>query len=47
MLEWVLEAGYGGAFDLELTGPRITGEGVPAVRRAADWLGETLRELGL
>src|SRR3546814_9039718 len=37
MLEWMLGAGYEGAFDLELLGPRIEREGrVAAVARAAD-----------
>jgi sugar phosphate isomerase/epimerase len=47
ILGWVLRAGYTGAFDLELIGPRIDAEGrVQAVRRAADKMGEILRELG-
>ena len=46
ILEWVLQAGYTGSFDIELIGPRIDAEGrVKAVRRAADLLGETLRSL--
>jgi sugar phosphate isomerase/epimerase len=46
ILEWTLQAGYTGAFDLELIGPRIDAEGrLAAVRRSADILGETLREL--
>lgn len=44
---WALEAGYTGAFDLELLGPRIDAEGsVAAVRRAADHVGGILTELG-
>jgi sugar phosphate isomerase/epimerase len=47
IIGWILEAGYGGAFDLELMGPRIDREGhCEAVRRAADWLGELLTRLG-
>lgn len=46
ILEWTLQAGYTGAFDLELIGPRIDAEGrLAAVRRSADIVGETLREL--
>jgi sugar phosphate isomerase/epimerase len=47
MLEWVLQAGYRGTFDLEILGPRIDQEGrLNAVRRAADNVGEMLRSLG-
>jgi sugar phosphate isomerase/epimerase len=47
ILGWILQAGYRGAFDLELMGPRIDREGHgEAVRRAADWLGELLERLG-
>jgi sugar phosphate isomerase/epimerase len=47
ILDWALSAGYSGAFDLELIGPRIDGEGnVAATRRAADRLGELLHSLG-
>jgi sugar phosphate isomerase/epimerase len=47
ILDWILEAGYGGAFDLELMGPRIDQEGhCEAVKRTADWLGELLTRLG-
>ncbi len=47
ILDWALGAGYGGAFDLELIGPRIDQEGrIEATRRAARNLGETLRSLG-
>jgi hypothetical protein len=42
-----LKAGYAGAFDLELIGPRIDAEGrLEAVRRAASNVGEMLRALG-
>lgn len=48
LLESVLAAGYTGAFDLELIGPRIDREGrVQAVARAADVLGKMLRSLGV
>jgi sugar phosphate isomerase/epimerase len=47
ILDWVLAAGYAGAFDLELIGPRIDAEGhLDAVRRAADRTGEILHALG-
>jgi sugar phosphate isomerase/epimerase len=44
---WLLEAGYAGVFDLELTGPRIEAEGHRAAsKRAADNLSEILHRLG-
>lgn len=47
LLDWVLSAGYTGAFDLELIGPRIDKEGhFDAVRRAGDHVGEILHRLG-
>lgn len=47
IIGWILEAGYEGAFDLELMGPRIDREGhCEAVRRTAEWLGELLIRLG-
>jgi sugar phosphate isomerase/epimerase len=47
ILEWVLRAGYAGAFDLELIGPRIDKEGhLEAARRAAQKVGEILSSLG-
>jgi sugar phosphate isomerase/epimerase len=47
MIGWLLDAGYTGAFDLELPGPRIQKEGaVAAVRRSADKVGEILQSLG-
>jgi sugar phosphate isomerase/epimerase len=47
LLEWTLAAGYTGAFDLELIGPRIDQEGhLAAVRRAAEQVGKTLQLLG-
>ena len=39
IIGWILEAGFTGAFDLELIGPRIDKEGhYQAVRRTSDWL---------
>lgn len=47
ILDWILSAGYEGAFDLELIGPRIDAEGhVNAVHRAAAVVGEMLASLG-
>jgi sugar phosphate isomerase/epimerase len=47
VLDWLLSAGYDGAVDLELIGPRIDAEGhVEATRRAADNVGKILVELG-
>jgi sugar phosphate isomerase/epimerase len=47
LVEWLLSAGYGGAFDLELLGPRIDEEGeLAAAGRAAAAVGELLQSLG-
>ncbi|MCU1463164.1 MAG: xylose isomerase-like enzyme [Acidimicrobiales bacterium] len=47
ILDQVLAAGYTGAFDLELIGPRIEAEGYPsAVRRSVAALGDLLTALG-
>jgi sugar phosphate isomerase/epimerase len=47
LVGWVLEAGYTGAFDLELGGPRIHAEGeLAAARRAAEYMTELLHRLG-
>ena len=47
IIGWILEAGYRGAFDLELMGPRIDKEGhYQAVRRTVEQLGELLIRLG-
>jgi sugar phosphate isomerase/epimerase len=47
MVDWILRAGYRGAFDLELIGPRIDREGhLAAVRRAGEHVGGILRSLG-
>jgi sugar phosphate isomerase/epimerase len=44
---WMLEAGYQGAFDLELIGPRIDKEGqFEATRRATENVTELLQSLG-
>lgn len=44
---WLLDAGYDGVFDLELTGPRIVAEGPRAASlRAAENLSEILVKLG-
>lgn len=41
ILGWALDAGYTGAFDLELLGPRIDGEGrVAACARSARWISD-------
>jgi sugar phosphate isomerase/epimerase len=46
ILEWTLQAGYTGPFELELIGPRIDAEGrLAAVRRSAQILTEMLKEL--
>jgi sugar phosphate isomerase/epimerase len=42
----VLDAGYTGAFELEMVGPRIEEEGyAPAIRRGVDYMGALLDEL--
>src|SRR5262249_5033462 len=42
-LGWLLDAGYKGAFDLELIGPRIEKEGpFPSMKRAAEKTSEIL-----
>jgi sugar phosphate isomerase/epimerase len=47
ILDWVLSAGYTGGFDFELIGPRIEKEGpLDAIRRAGDYVGKILHELG-
>jgi sugar phosphate isomerase/epimerase len=46
IFDWVLGAGYAGAFDLELIGPRIDKEGpLAAVRRASAYVGDLLLSL--
>lgn len=47
LLEWILQAGYQGTFDLELLGPRIDAEGsLEAAGRAVRATVELLRSLG-
>jgi sugar phosphate isomerase/epimerase len=47
MLGLALAAGYGGVFDLEMSGPRIDAEGhLPAARRGAQFIRDTLLSLG-
>jgi sugar phosphate isomerase/epimerase len=47
IFDWALSAGYTGAFDLELIGPRIDAEGrLEATRRAARNVGDMLGSLG-
>jgi sugar phosphate isomerase/epimerase len=47
LLTTLLEAGYRGAFDLEVLGPRIEDEGYPsAVRRSVERMNEILVEVG-
>jgi sugar phosphate isomerase/epimerase len=47
IMEWLLEAGYRGAFDIELVGPRIDKEGYrSAVTRSVRWLDAALNRLG-
>jgi sugar phosphate isomerase/epimerase len=47
ILGWLLRAGYSGAIELELVGPRIDAEGhLSATKRAIAWLDGTLSKLG-
>jgi len=47
IFEWLLRAGYTGAFDFELIGPRIDKEGhLEATRRASRYVEAMLHELG-
>lgn len=44
---WILRAGYGGTFEIEVIGPRIDQEGhFQATQRAVRYVAETLRSLG-
>jgi sugar phosphate isomerase/epimerase len=48
ILNWILGAGYSGAFDLELVGPRIDREGhLAATRRALSRVGDMLHSRGV
>ncbi len=47
LLSALVDAGYGGAFDLEIMGPQIEAEGYPsAIRRSIDYLADLLGRLG-
>jgi len=47
IIEWILQAGYRGTFEIEILGPRIDAEGcVQATHRASKYVAETLRTLG-
>ena len=47
LIEQLLEAGYGGVFEIEVIGPHIEAEGyASAIRRSVHWLNETLVRLG-
>jgi sugar phosphate isomerase/epimerase len=47
IMDWILQAGYGGTFEIEILGPRIDAEGrVQATQRASRHVAETLRTLG-
>lgn len=47
LIGWILDAGYKGAFDLEILGPRIDKEGhLAAVKRAGENVGAILDSLG-
>ena len=47
IIGWMLEAGYEGAFDSELIGPRIDAEGaLPALRRSGEYMSALLGRLG-
>ena len=48
IFDWALSAGYQGAFDLELMGPRIDAEGhLAAARRGAEQIDQMLVSLGV
>jgi len=47
LIEQLLEAGYGGLFEIEVLGPHIESEGYDAaIRRSADWLSGVLERCG-
>jgi sugar phosphate isomerase/epimerase len=47
IVTWLLDAGYGGPFDLELSGPAIDAAGHhEAAARSVAWLDSLLRQLG-
>jgi len=48
ILEWIVDAGYRGTFELEMMGPRIAAEGyLEAFRRAGEIIAQMLDELGV
>jgi sugar phosphate isomerase/epimerase len=48
MLERLLDAGYGGLFEIEVLGPAIEEEGyASAISRSLDWLSERLHTWGV
>jgi sugar phosphate isomerase/epimerase len=47
LIEQLLQAGYGGLFEIEVLGPQIEAEGyAAAIRRSAVWLSDLLDRLG-
>jgi sugar phosphate isomerase/epimerase len=47
IIEWIVNAGYRGNFDLEIVGARIDQEGhIPAIRRSVKHITEILQSLG-
>jgi sugar phosphate isomerase/epimerase len=47
IIDWILQAGYRGTFEIEVLGPRIDAEGrVQATQRACAYVAETLCALG-
>lgn len=47
IIDWILQAGYRGTFEIEILGPRIDAEGrLQATRRASKYVSETLSALG-
>ncbi len=47
IIEWLLEAGYDGAFELELESPELDAEGTArGAARAGEWLSQVLDDLG-
>jgi sugar phosphate isomerase/epimerase len=46
IISWSLHAGYAGAFDLELIGPRIAGR-ESEILRSAEYVGKMLQSLGV
>ncbi len=47
IIEWLLDAGYGGGFELELESPELDAEGTArGAQRAGEWLSHVLDDLG-